>query len=238
MKLRIQVRSSPKASDGAAETEQLGANSPFAALHSPPLFSPAHVLPPPLSQSSQSLAKRKAPTPTATHLCMGNNSSTSQRATPKRDLGCTRGRRPSCCPAALALPHGPGRQQRWVLSGQATSALRPGSHLATPTLPPHGPLPRSSCRSDFLGARATLGRRGGAGGERVGLGAEFRSPAVCPSPASSVAQSLMQRHSGPRHRAHQGETAIHSTPPPPGRKTGATPLVVSSPRRLPQSPLA
>lgn len=119
--------------------------------------------------------------PTVTHLCTESNSSTLQRATPKRDSG-TRGRRPSCCRWPPCAPAWPGHQHPWSGSRQATRrAPRPRRQLATRPSFPAVPAPRGR-RCDFLGAGATLGeeRRGLRGGR--GWGAEFQSPAVCPSP--------------------------------------------------------
>lgn len=171
------------------------------------------------------------------HLRTGNSSSTSQRATPKRDPWCRRGRRPSCCRAAPALPHGPGRQQRWERGGQATSAPRPRSQL-----PPRPSLPAVLSRTaaaaqTFWEPEPPWGGGGEGPGGEGGTGAEFQSPAVRPRPAGSVAQSLMQRGCGSARRGSEGRTVAHS-PPTPARNRCFSFSAASSPQRLPQSALA
>lgn len=114
------------------------------------------------------------------HLCTGGNSSTwQQRATPKRDLGCKRGRRPSCCRSTPALRHGPGRQQRvgarraGNFSAAAASQFSPSSR---PARPPSSPR---SAAAAVSGSHSHLGEEGrGAGLEGGPKGAEFQSPAV------------------------------------------------------------
>lgn len=155
--------------------------------------------------------------PTVTHLCTESNSSTSQRATPKRDLGCTRGRRPSCCRWPQRSSMARGTSTCGSAAGRPPRrAPRPRRQLATSALLPGRPAPRAAAAATFWEPEPPWGGEEGPAG-RAGLGAEFQSPAVCPSPAGSVAQSLMQRCSDPGHRACK--TSVHN----PQHNTGAFP---------------
>lgn len=132
---------------------------------------PPPLLPPP--PPARALLKEGA-NGDSTHLCKGGNSSTSRRATPKRDLGCKPGRRPSCCLLAPALRHGPRRRQR-----VGARRARNFSAAAASQFPP---CPRREAAA-LSGSQSHFGEEGrGAGGEGGPQGAEFQSPAVRGSP--------------------------------------------------------
>ena len=109
--------------------------------------------------------------PPVTHPCTESNSSTSQRATPKRDLGSTRGRRPSCC----RWPQRSGMARGTSTCGSAAGRppRRPRRQLTTSALLADRTAPRPPLR--LSESRSHLGeeRRGRRGGRRWG-----RSPQV------------------------------------------------------------
>lgn len=183
-------------------------------LPSPPAFSPDHGLlpptPPPHTQLGRSLPKMKAqhrqPLTSAREATAALRQEPPQRG--------TSGVR------AVAALHAAARPQR---SRMARGARRCGSAAGRPPRP-RGPGASSQPRpslpallSRTAATTPTFWEPGPPWGEgegpvgRAALGAEFQSPAVCPSPAGSVAQSLMQGRSGRRHGARKGRRSVHKT---------------------------
>lgn len=170
--------------------------------------------------------------PTVTHPCTESNSSTSQRATPKRDLGSMRGRRPSCC----RWPQRSGMARGTSTCGSAAGrpprrAQRPWRQLTTSALLPSRPAPRPPLR--LSGSQSHLGeeRRGGRGGRRWGRSPKVQLFALVPQAAWPRALCNAALTQGTEH-------ARKECTQPTAQHRCFSFSVTSSPQRPPQSATA
>ena len=131
--------------------------------HFPPSPPPPPPTPPQFSRSSLCLKRRCQCRHSPLH---GKQQQHFAKSHPKEGPRVYARSPPFMLPVAPALRHGPGHQHLWERSRQGTSAGAAAPEAARNLGPPSRPSRTArGSRCDFLGAGATLGRRGGAGGE-------------------------------------------------------------------------